>query len=164
MFLRNALLLLQVLVIIGPASALGRTPEDRAIDAVLTSFHTAAAAADGELYFSLFADNAVFIGTDISERWSVEQFRAFAEPYFSEGRGWTYTVQDRHIDLATGGLVAWFDEILWNDTYGRCRGTGVLVLTDEGWRIAQYHLTIPIPNELARDVAARIRELEEAPR
>jgi hypothetical protein len=130
------------------------------VDEVLTAFHNAAAEADGELYFSLFADEAVFIGTDAAERWSVGEFRAFAEPYFSEGRGWTYTAQERHIELAPGGEVAWFDEMLWNDTYGRCRGTGVLVLTEGGWRIAQYHLTFPIPNDLSKEFTARIKEHE----
>ena len=51
--------------------------------------------------------------------------------------------------------------MLWNDTYGVCRGTGVLVLTEEGWRIAQYHLTFPIPNELSAEITARIKEFQE---
>jgi len=45
---------------------------ESAIDAVLTSLHQAASDADGELYFSLFADDAVFMGTDATERWSVD--------------------------------------------------------------------------------------------
>ena len=31
--------------------------------------------------------------------------------------------------VAADGKTAWFDEMLWNETYGTCRGTGVLVLT-----------------------------------
>jgi hypothetical protein len=34
------------------------------------------------------------------------------------------------------------------------------VLTDGGWRIAQYHLTFPIPNELSAEFTARIKDLE----
>ena len=60
-----------------------------AIDEVLDAFHDAASKADGASYFSLFAEDAVFIGTDAAERWSVDEFKAFAEPYFSEGRGWS---------------------------------------------------------------------------
>ncbi len=132
-----------------------------AIDEVLDSFHDAASRADGALYFSLFAEDAVFIGTDATERWSVDEFRAFAEPYFSDGRGWTYTKTERHVDIAAGGETGWFDEMLWNEKYGTCRGTGVLVLTEKGWRIAQYHLTFPIPNELSADFTSRIKELEQ---
>lgn len=132
-----------------------------AIDKVLDVFHDAASRADGDLYFGLFAEDAVFIGTDAAERWSVDQFKAFAEPYFSEGRGWTYTKTQRHVDLTADGETAWFDEMLWNEKYGTCRGTGVLVLTEKGWRIAQYHLTFPIPNELSAEITSRIKEYEE---
>lgn len=131
-----------------------------AIGEVLDAFHDAASRADGDLYFSLFAEDAVFIGTDATERWSVDEFRAFAEPYFSEGHGWTYTKTERNVDLAVSGETAWFDEMLWNDKYGTCRGTGVLVLTEKGWRIAQYHLTFPIPNDLSADFTSRIKEFE----
>jgi len=134
---------------------------EEAIDGVLNSFHQAASDADGALYFSLFAEDAVFIGTDATERWSVEEFKTFAEPYFSKGRGWTYTKTQRHVDIAVNGETAWFDEMLWNEKYGTCRGTGVLVLTEKGWRIAQYHLTFPIPNELSAEFTSRIKELEQ---
>ena len=134
---------------------------DKAIDGVLSSFHQAASDANGELYFSLFADEAIFMGTDATERWTVSEFKAFAEPYFSEGRGWTYTKTERYVHVASDGQTAWFDEMLWNEKYGTCRGTGVLVLTEDGWRIAQYNLTFPIPNDLSADITARIKELEE---
>lgn len=131
------------------------------IGEVLDTFHEAASKADGELYFSLFFDGGVFIGTDVTERWTIAEFRKFAEPYFSEGRGWTYLPKERHIDLSPAGNTAWFDEVLWNEKYGICRGTGVLVLTATGWRIAQYHLTFPIPNDLSAEITARIKEFEE---
>ncbi len=139
------------------------TADQAAVDRVLTSFHAAAADADGELYFSLLADDAIYIGTDASERWTVDEFKAFAEPYFSQGRGWTYTATERHIAIAPGGSVAWFDEMLVNETYGVCRGTGVLVEDDDAWRIAQYHLTFPIPNDLAREFTTRIKEHDQQP-
>jgi hypothetical protein len=33
----------------------------------------------------------------------------------------------------------------------------VLIRTSDGWRIAQYHLTIPIPNDLAAELTTRIK-------
>jgi len=132
-----------------------------AVEVVLDSFHDAASRADGDLYFSLFAEGAIFMGTDATERWTIAEFKAFAEPYFSKGRGWTYTMTERNVYLASSGKTAWFDESLWNEKYGTCRGTGVLVLRDGDWRIAQYNLTFPIPNDLSAEVTARIKELEE---
>ncbi len=128
-----------------------------AVDTLLDRFHLAASEADGERYFSYFAPDGIFIGTDAGERWNVDQFRSFAEPYFSRGQGWTYRPVSRNVYV--NGQTAWFDEILENDSYGITRGTGVLVREGEEWRIAQYHLTIPIPNEVAEDVVNLIREL-----
>jgi ketosteroid isomerase-like protein len=127
------------------------------VRAVLDDFHAAAAAADGPRYFGHFTADAVFIGTDPAERWPLAAFRRFAEPYLAQGRGWTYHPGRRHVELAPDGGTAWFDEMLDNAKYGVCRGTGVLVRERDRWRIAQYALAIPVPNELAADLVDRIR-------
>jgi ketosteroid isomerase-like protein len=141
-----------------PAKPAPPSAETTAIATVLDAFHAAAARADEEAYFALLAPNAVFLGTDATERWDKAAFRAFAHPYFAEGKGWTFTPRDRHVDLSRDGRVAWFDELLDSATYGECRGTGVLEKVDGGWKIVQYHLTIPMPNDLAKELVARIRE------
>ncbi|MCY3002000.1 MAG: nuclear transport factor 2 family protein [Planctomycetota bacterium] len=135
-----------------------RSAAETAIRAVLERFHGAAAKADGKEYFACLAPDAIFIGTDASERWTVPQFRAFCEPYFSKGKGWTYTASERHVYLAPDLRTAWFDERLDNESYGKVRGSGVLRLDGERWRITQYVLSIPVPNELAKDLVQRIRE------
>lgn len=163
MFQKTACVFLLLVVSTGIGFGAERTPEGRAVDAVLTAFHAAASEADAGLYFGLLTDDAIYIGTDAAERWTKDQFKAFAEPYFSKGRGWTYTATERTIGVAPGGTVAWFDEILWNESYGVCRGTGVLLLDEGEWRIAQYHLTFPIPNELSREFTGRIMKLDAAP-
>lgn len=128
------------------------------VRATLDRFHRAASTADGATYFSLFAPEGVFIGTDPSERWTVGQFKAYAMPYFSKGRGWTYVPGLRHVELSPGGDVAWFDEMLDNKSYGLCRGTGVLRKVGDAWLICQYHLTIPVPNGLAARVVGMIKD------
>ena len=75
------------------------TDEIRRVEAVLDDFHDAAAKADGERYFRHLAPNGVFLGTDASERWTKREFQAFAEPYFSQGKGWAYAPRDRHAPL-----------------------------------------------------------------
>ncbi len=134
--------------------------EQAAVDQVLNSFHDAASKADGKTYFSLFSEEGVFLGTDATERWTVNEFRKYAEPFFSKGKGWSYKTRVRHVDFSPDKMVAWFDEILDNASYGECRGSGVLRKTASGWKISQYHLTIPVPNELADDVVGSIRKLQ----
>lgn len=140
----------------GAARAIG--PE--AIAQTLDAFHDAASKADGDAYFGLMTEGGVFLGTDASERWDKAAFKRFAEPYFSQGRGWTYLPRDRHIAVSASGETAWFDELLDNASLGVCRGSGVLTRTKDGWRIEQYNLSIMVPNDLAKDVAKQIRELE----
>lgn len=136
----------------------GLASERAAIDAVLDALHGAASAADGDRYFSLFADDAVFIGTDPSERWTLAEFREYARPHFDEEQGWTYVPTERQVTVGPHGKTAWFHELLDNDKYGLARGTGVLVKEESGWKIAQYHLAFPIPNELSREITGRIKE------
>ena len=132
-----------------------------AVAAVLDTLHDAASKADGKRYFDCFAPDAVFFGTDATERWTIDQFRAYAQARFDQGTGWTYHPRKRHIFLSPDRETAWFDEALHNAKYGECRGTGVLVKRDGGWKIAQYNLTIPIPNEIALEVVERIREVTQ---
>ncbi len=129
----------------------------RAIEGVLDALHEAAAAADLARYSSLYARDAVFLGTDASERWTRDEFMAYAKARFERGSGWAYTPIERHVYVAADGRTAWFDERLSNENLGETRGTGVLVAEEGTWRVAQYNLTIPIPNELAREFVARIR-------
>ena len=133
-------------------------PAEDAANKLLDGFHIAASKAQFNDYFANFTPDGVFIGTDATERWTVAQFKAYAKPHFDKGRGWTYTVVERHLNVSADGKHASFDELLDNTSLGRCRGTGVLRRVDGEWRVEQYHLTIPVPNELADEVVKRIRE------
>lgn len=139
-----------------PVSA--QTPDHAAVGAVLDALHRAASEADFDGYFGLYAADFVFLGTDATERWGREEFMEYARGPFSQGRGWTYTPLERHVYVAADGGTAWFDERLDNANLGETRGSGVLVKESGAWKVAQYNLTIPIPNELAREFVARIRE------
>jgi len=127
-----------------------------AVSVVLDGFHAAAAAADEEKYFAALTPDAVFLGTDATERWTKDEFRKFAHPYFAGGKAWTYKAVSRWISFSPDRRVAWFDELLDSPHLGTCRGSGVLISTPGGWRIAQYNLSIPIPNELADSVTKQI--------
>jgi uncharacterized protein (TIGR02246 family) len=136
------------------------TPDSADVNAVLDALHAAASRADGDRYFALFAPDAVFIGTDATERWSVDDFRTYAGPLFAQGRGWTYSVLERHVRRDTSGAVAWFDERLENSAYGETRGSGVLRRIEGAWRIEQYVLSFAIPNGVAKSVVDVVRSAD----
>ncbi len=125
------------------------TPDEAEVIEVLDSWHKAAADADFDRYFSFFKDNqSIFMGTDATERWTVAEFKPWSKPFFDRGRAWSFTGHDRHIYFSEDGRVAWFDEELDTPNLGPSRGTGVMQLTSQGWKISHYNLTIPIPNEI----------------
>ena len=128
---------------------------------VLDQLHAAAANSDFDTYFGLYAQDAVFMGTDPDERWSVEDLKGYARPRFEAGNGWRYSLIERNVFVANDGQTAWFDEVLYNENLGNCRGTGVLERRDGAWKIVQYSLSIPIPNPVARGVVGVIREHEQ---
>ena len=136
--------------------------EISAIDTLLNGFHLAASEANGEAYFGCFHQDGVFLGTDKNERWGVEAFKAFAEPYFSKGKGCTYKSQVRNISLSQSGKTAWFDEQLHNEKYGNTRGSGALVKEGGQWKITQYVLSFPVPNEVAGEAIKLIQAYEDS--
>lgn len=148
--------LLLVLSLAGNAA----TPE-AAVSAVLNDWHAAATAADEARYFRHFAEGAVFLGTDATERWTVEEFRRYAHPYFARGKAWSFRPVERHVFFSPDGSVAWFDERLDTPNLGPARGSGVLVKTAGEWKIAHYDLSVPIPNDLMTEVRRRIEQWEK---
>jgi hypothetical protein len=136
----------------GPAA--GAVPVDEAalrdaIGRVLEDFHDAAAESDEARYFGHFTADAVFLGTDATERWGVEAFRKYAHPHFEKGKGWAFRAVRRAVVIDRSRAVAWFDEDLSTANLGPARGSGVLVRASPGgaWKIAQYNLAITVPNE-----------------
>ena len=126
------------------------------INKVLDDYHQAAANGEWDTYFDLMSDDGVFIGTDARERWVKQEFRQ----YSSGSNGWVYTPQERNINITPEGQSAWFDEALLSQSYGSSRGTGVLIRTAAGWKISQYHLTLPIPNGMVRGITDQIKKYE----
>ncbi len=136
-----------------PRAATAAPATRQEIDQVVDAFHAAAAASNEEAYFALLTEDAVFLGTDATERWSKQAFREYAHPVFEAHRGWAFRAIRR--DVVIRGDVAWFDEDLDAPNLGPSRGSGVLLRGDDGhFRIAQYNLALTIPNERFREIRA----------
>lgn len=123
-----------------------KTREDSDINTLLDDWHMAAATADEELFFGSMTPDAIYIGTDKSERWKRDDMRVWSKEIFERESAWSFTKVERHINLSESKDLAWFDETL--DTWmGPCRGSGIVVQTEEGWKIKHYHLAIAVPND-----------------
>jgi hypothetical protein len=140
------------------AAALDRGQAERDVARELDDFHDAAAHADEPRYFAHFAPGGVFLGTDVTERWDVTAFRAYAHPHFASGKGWTYHPLRRAVTIAPSGDIAWFDEDLDGARVGPTRGTGVMVRLDGRWLVALYDLSFTIPNDRFDAVRAALAD------
>lgn len=120
--------------------------ERKEINTLLDSWNAAAAKADFNTYFNYMNDDAVFIGTDATENWDKKSYMIWAKPIFDKGKAWNFKSIERHLFFDKSGKMAWFDELL-NTQMKICRGSGVLIKTDNKWKIQQYVLSMTIPNE-----------------
>ncbi|WP_281322876.1 nuclear transport factor 2 family protein [Flavobacterium aestivum] len=120
--------------------------EKQEINKTLDAWHKAAAEANFNAYFGTLTDDAIYIGTDPTENWDMNAFKAFAKPYFDRGRAWNFTALERHIYFDKSGKLAWFDELL-NTQMKICRGSGVLVKIGKEWKIKHYVLSMTVPND-----------------
>jgi ketosteroid isomerase-like protein len=138
--------LLVIIIMVCAGQLIAQEDERKEVNELINKWHKAASEADFETYFGIRADDGVFIGTDASENWQNDDFRAFSKPYFDRGKAWSFTTIERNIYINESGNFAWFDELL--DTRMEiCRGSGVLSKEDGKWRIKHYVLSITIPNE-----------------
>jgi uncharacterized protein (TIGR02246 family) len=138
---------------VGMVEGAGRSNADpAAVAAVVDDWHAAAAAADEARYFGHMTEDSVFLGTDATERWTKKQFEDYAHPHFAKGKAWSFRSVRRKVSFSKDGNVAWFDEDLATPNLGPARGSGVLVYDGKDWKISQYNLSVPIPNEIFGEV------------
>ena len=118
----------------------------KVIDSLVNEWHHAAAVADEKTFFGRMTKDGIYIGTDASERWLRDELAEWAKKYFEGESAWDFTPLSRTINIAPGGQMAWFDELL--DTWmGVCRSTGIMELRDDEWKIVHYQLSIAVPND-----------------
>ncbi len=126
------------------------------INAFLDEWHDDAAHSRAR-FFDKMAPDAIYIGTDKTERWTRDELRAWSKPYFARPSAWAFTAIKRHIAGSADQQFIWFDEQL-STQMGVCQASGVIRSTGTGFQILHYQLSIAVPNELADQVVESIRQ------
>ncbi|MDH3381649.1 MAG: nuclear transport factor 2 family protein [Flavobacteriaceae bacterium] len=120
--------------------------EKNKVNSFLDQWHQDVANSDFEAYFGKMSTNSIFIGTDASENWTLQQFKDFAKPHFDKKKTWDFKVLERNVYFNSKGDLVWFDELL--ETWmGVCRGSGVLSNKNGDLKIEHYVLSLVIPND-----------------
>lgn len=130
------------------------------IDRLINDWHKDAAEGKFVAYFDKMDDDAYFIGTDASEKWTMKDFKVYCEPHFKDGSAWVFKTINREVFLNNRMDFAWFDEQL-DTQMGRCMSSGVLVKTKKGWKIKHYQLSIAVPNELVKDFLGLVEKYQK---
>ena len=134
-----------------------KVSQTQTINQLLDDWHKAAAAADLDNYFDKMTDDAIYLGTDASERWTKDEFYKFCKPYFDKGKAWNFKPSNRQVYFSEDMKTAWFEETL--DTWmGDCRGSGVLVFQKSNWKIKHYNLAVAVPNNVIKNYVKLLRK------
>lgn len=123
----------------------------KSIDQLLDGWHKAAAVADEDAFFGAMTADAIYLGTDATERWLRDELKEWSKDYFKKETAWAFTAKKRQVYFHVSGNIAWFEESL--DTWmGECRGSGIVTHEPDGWKIRHYNLSLPIANDKMKSV------------
>ncbi|HEY0489464.1 MAG TPA: nuclear transport factor 2 family protein [Telluria sp.] len=113
-------------------------------------------------YFDKMAKDGIYIGTDKTELWNRDEFKAWAKRFFERKSAWAFKATKRNVYMSEDQKFIWFDELL-DTQMGVCQASGVIRKTARGLEIQHYQLSIAVPNEVADKVTKIVREHEALP-
>jgi len=113
-------------------------------------------------FFDKMAPGAIYIGTDKTERWTRDELKAWAKPYFARPSAWAFIAIKRNIAFSADKNFIWFDEQL-NTQMGVCQASGVIQKTPGSLAIVHYQLSLAVPNELVDQFSEAIRKAAAPP-
>jgi len=113
-------------------------------------------------YFDKMAKDGVYIGTDKTELWHRDEFKAWAKRFFDRKSAWAFRATRRNVYASSDKSMIWFDELL-DTQMGVCMASGVIRKTANGFEILHYQLSMAVPNEVNGQVVKLIKEFEAKP-
>ena len=135
----------------------------REVNAFVDGWHDDAANAR-TAYFDKIARDGVYIGTDRTELWTRDAFKAWAKKYFDAKSAWTFKATRRNVYASADKSLIWFDELLDTKNMGPAMASGVLRKTRSGFEIVHYQLSMAVPNAVNGQVAGIIAAHEKQPK
>jgi hypothetical protein len=101
----------------------------------------------------------------------VDEFYSFSKPHFESGKAWTFIPKpgSRKITIQNGPdsqpMFASFDELLDSVSFkATSRGSGTVIYrpSNKSWLVFSYHLSFPIPNDMAKRICLEIADFEKS--
>lgn len=146
--------------LIGAVSAATDAELTEQVNAFVDAWHDDAANTR-MAYFDKIAKDGVYIGTDRSELWTRDEFKAWSKKYFDAKSAWTFKATRRNVYASNDKSLIWFDELLDTKNMGHAMASGVIRKTKNGFEIVHYQLSVAVPNEVVDQVTGTIAEHEK---
>jgi hypothetical protein len=128
------------------------------LNQLMDTWHLAAAKANEKVFFSMMSEDAVYIGTDKTERWLRDELREWSAEAFARESAWNFKAKERNWRINKENQFAICDELL--ETWmGPCRSTAVLGWNGKSWQIIHYQLSVTVDNAKIED----FKSLQEQP-
>lgn len=119
------------------------------VDSMINQWHRAASTGDGPSFFGRMTHDAIYLGTDASERWTRTSMEADLGKYFNGKRAWHFIPYDRTYFSLDNSQDVFFDEYL-KTWMGTCRGAGLITKENGMWKIKYYQLSVAVPNDVIK--------------
>lgn len=146
--------------LIGAANAATDVELTKEVNAFVDGWHDDAANTR-MAYFDKIAKDGVYIGTDRSELWTRDEFKAWSKKYFDAKSAWTFKATRRNVYASADKSLIWFDELLDTKNMGHAMASGVIRKTKTGFEIVHYQLSLAVPNEVIDQVTGIIADHEK---
>lgn len=146
--------------LIGVANAATDAELTKQVNAFVDGWHDDAANTR-MAYFDKIAKDGVYIGTDRSELWTRDEFKAWSKKYFDAKSAWTFKATRRNVYASADKSMIWFDELLDTKNMGHAMASGVIRKTKTGFEIVHYQLSLAVPNEVIDQVTGIIADHEK---
>lgn len=145
---------------IGAANAATDAELTKQVNAFVDEWHDDAANTR-MAYFDKIAKDGVYIGTDRTELWTRDEFKAWSKKYFDAKSAWTFKATRRNVYASADKSLIWFDELLDTRNMGHAMASGVIRKTKSGFEIVHYQLSLAVPNEVIDQVTGIIAKHEK---
>ena len=149
--------------LIGAAHAATDASLTRDVNTFMDGWHDDAANTR-MVYFDKIAKDGVYIGTDRTELWTRDEFKAWSKKYFDAKSAWTFKATRRNVYASADQSMIWFDELLDTRNMGPAMASGVLRKTRTGFEIVHYQLSLAVPNAVNDQVVGIIAAHEQQPK
>lgn len=132
---------------------------NKEFDEIIDAWHHAAATGDSVGFFSRMTEDALYLGTDETERWTRTTMGKDLGKFFNGKKAWHFIAYNRIYTALDDKNTILFDESL-KTWMGPCKSTGMMRKVKGKWLISYYNLNVAVSNAVVQNYLKLLKEEE----